>query len=67
VHLRWNDVTRERLVVRYYLERDLLIFSAMLALGGVLLIGGLVYFWLQLRTLRERRDQVAWEEDSGAP
>lgn len=67
VHLRWNDVTRERIVVRYYLERDLLIFSAILALGGILLIGGLVYFWLQLRALRERREQVAWEEDSGAP
>lgn len=67
VHLQWDDVTRERIVVEYYLERDLLIFAALATLGSVLVVAGLVYFWLQLRTLRERRREVAWEEDSGAP
>lgn len=67
VHLRWNDVTRERIVVEFYLARDLVIFTGILALGSALLLGGLAYFWLQLRTLRERRQQVAVDEDSGAP
>lgn len=67
VHLRWDEVSNERVVVEYYLDRDLVIFAAVLSLGSVLLVGGLVYFWLQLRTLRDRREQVAWEDDSGAP
>jgi hypothetical protein len=66
VHLRWNDVTQERIVVEYYLERDLVIFTVILTLGSVLLVGRLVYFCPQLRTLRERRDEVAVEDDSGA-
>lgn len=67
VHLRWEEVTGDRLVVEYYLERDLVIFATVLTVGSALLVGGLVYFWLQLRELRERRQQVAWEDDSGAP
>lgn len=67
VHLRWDSVSGERLVVEYYLERDLFIFAVVLTLASVGVLGGLVFFWLQLRTLRERREQVAWDEDSGAP
>ena len=67
VHLRWEEVTRESLVVEYYLERDLLIFGGLLAVGVVGLAGVLGYFYLQLRTLRERREQVAWDEEPGGP
>lgn len=67
VHLGWEDVTRDRIVVEYYLERDLVVFTAILLLGSVVLVGGLVYYWLQLRELRERREAVAWEDDSEAP
>lgn len=67
VHLRWDDIARDSLLVRYYLERDLVIFTALFALAGSLLVGGLVFFWLQLRTLRERREQVALDDDAGAP
>ncbi len=67
VHLLWDAVTRDRVVVEYYLERDLLIFAAVVSVGSVALVGGLAYFWLQLRTLRDRRESVAWEEGPGAP
>lgn len=67
VRLRWEDVTGERVVVEYYLERDLLIFGGVLGIALLGILGGLGYFWLQLRTLRERREQVALDEDSGAP
>ena len=67
VHLRWASVERERLVVEYYLERDLLIFGSLLAVGLVALAAVLGYFYLQLRTLRERREAVAWEEGSDGP
>jgi transposase-like protein len=66
VHLRWDAVSRDRIVVEYYLERDLVIFTAVLAVASLAILGDLVFFWLQLRTLRERRDQVALEDDSGA-
>lgn len=67
VLLRWQEVSGERIVVEYYLERDLFIFAVVLSIASVGVLGGLVFFWLQLRTLRERREQVAWDEDSGAP
>lgn len=67
VHLRWADVSGDQLVVEYYLERDLVIFAAVLTIASLGILGGIVYFYLQLRTLRERRQQVAWDEDSGAP
>jgi hypothetical protein len=67
VRLRWEDVSGERIVVEYYLERDLLIFGGVLAIALLGVLGGLGYFWLQLRTLRERREQVSWDEESGAP
>jgi hypothetical protein len=67
VHLRWTEVAGERLVVEYYLERDLLIFAGILSIALLGVVGGLAYFWLQLRTLRDRREQVAWDEDHGGP
>lgn len=67
VHLRWDAVERDQIVVEFYLERDLVIFTAVLAVAGLAVLGGLVYFWLQLRTLRERREQVAWDRDAGEP
>ena len=67
VRLRWDSVSGDRLIVEYYLERDLVIFAAVLTVASLAVLGGLVYFWLQLRTLRERRQQVAWDEDSGGP
>lgn len=65
VHLRWEEVTSDQIVLRYYLVRDLLIFGSLVAIAIALVIGGSVYFWLQLRTLRDRREEVALEGDNG--
>lgn len=67
VHLRWEAVERESLIVEYYLERDLLIFGSLVAVGLVALAAVLGYFYLQLKTLRERREAVAWDEASDEP
>ena len=61
VHVRWDEVTADRLVVRYYLVRDLWIFSGILLAGGVAAIVVLSYFWVQLRGLQERREAVDLE------
>lgn len=65
VRLRWEEVTSDQIVVRYYLVRDLLIFGSLVAIAIALILGGSVYFWLQLRTLRDRREEVALEGDNG--
>ncbi len=62
VHLRWEDVSGDSVVVRYYLARDLLIFGSVVLIALMALIGGLAYFWLQLRTLQDRRDEVALDD-----
>lgn len=62
VHLQWEEVSGDSIIVRYYLARDLLIFGSVVLLALLALIGGLGYFWLQLRTLRDRRDEVALDE-----
>lgn len=58
VHVTWAQVTDERLTVRYYLVRDLWLFAGIVGFGTVLAVVGLGYFWLQLRSFRERRRAV---------
>ena len=62
-HLQWEDVTAENINVRFYLERDLYIFTGIVALlSGVALVG-LVYFWLQIRRLEEHRQDIGLDVD----
>lgn len=65
VHVTWDAVERDRIVIRYYLIRDLYIFAGISVLAGGILVGGLAYFYLQLRALRSRREDVALDVDSG--
>ena len=58
VHVTWDEVTDDRLVVRFYLIRDLWIFGGIVAVGLVAGVVGLSYFWMQLRSIRERRQIV---------
>ena len=70
VRLDWaaDDLNGDRIVVRYYLVRDLLLLGGLIAIASVVLVGGVAYFLLQLRTLRRRREEVAWDRgDSGPP
>lgn len=63
VHLYWESVDGDRVVVRYYLVRDLYLFGGLLALSLLILVGGIAFFWLQLKNLRERREAVAIDGD----
>lgn len=66
VHLYWESVQGDRVVVRYYLVRDLYLFGGLLALSLIILVGGIAYFWLQLKNLRERVEQVALDRDGSS-
>lgn len=61
VHLYWEEARGDRIVVRYYLTTDLLLFGGLIAIGAVAAVSGVAYFLLQLRTLKRRREEVAWE------
>ena len=58
VHIRWEELTDDRLVVQFYLVRDLWIFGGVVAVGALAALLGLSYFWLQLRGIKERRQIV---------
>ncbi|MUV88916.1 hypothetical protein GJ629_02575 [Halapricum sp. CBA1109] len=72
--LQWNDVQSDTLVVQYYLDRDLLIFGGLFAIGLTAAIGGSLYYYRQIRTLRRKREDVdadvdidIEDDDSGPP
>lgn len=65
VHIRWEEPSGDRIAVRYYIVRDLLIFGSLLGIAVVLIFAGGVYFWMQLRTLKARREEVAFDRDDG--
>ncbi|MFD1512087.1 DUF5803 family protein [Halomarina rubra] len=57
-HIYWDSVSRD-VSVRYYLDRDLLIFGS---LAGLLVVAGVVggvYYLRQIRELERRREEVA--------
>ncbi|QCC50414.1 DUF5803 family protein [Halapricum salinum] len=58
VHLTWDEVDGDTLVVEYYLDRDLLIFGGIFGILLIVAIGGSVYYWRQIRDLEKRREEV---------
>lgn len=62
-HIRWETVRSRTIVVRYYLDRDLLIFGGMVALLVIAGIVGAGYYLLQIRQLVERRREVGLDVD----
>ena len=64
-HLRWDDVDRDRIVVEYYLDRDLLILGGIAGVAVLAILAGGVYYVVVIRQLRERREGVALDVDTG--
>ena len=54
----WDDVTSDSLTVRWYLERDVLLFSAIIGVAVVVGSGGTLYYYRQIRRLKRKRDEV---------
>jgi len=65
VHLVWTDVTADTVSVRYYLARDLTIFTAVVGGAVVVAIVGLAYFRLQIRELEREREEMGLNVDTG--
>ena len=63
--LYWENVDTEDLVVRYYFDRDLLLFGGFFTLMfGAALAGGL-YYWRQIRQLARQREAVDLDVEDG--
>lgn len=63
IHIYWEEVTASGVSVRFYLDRDLYIFGAILAAGLVAGTIGAAYYLLQIRALARRRQEVGLDVD----
>lgn len=55
----WNEpITSRAIRLRFYLERDLLIFGGLAAVAVVVGTVGTVYYWRQLQAVRRRRKEA---------
>lgn len=65
--IRWDRLSDGAISVRYYLQRDLLLFGGLAGLVVVLGGGGTLYYLREIRTLERRRkqmgDDVDYEDD----
>lgn len=61
--LVWEDIDNDNLVVRYYLDRDVLLFGGFLLIATVLGVGGVLYYYRQIRTLSKRREEHGLDID----
>ncbi|MDQ2072154.1 DUF5803 family protein [Haloarcula sp. H-GB4] len=63
--IRWDEVTSDQIVVRYYLDRDLWLFGGLSAIAIVIGVVGTVYYYRQLQAVIRRRKEagIDLEED----
>ncbi|MEZ3144898.1 DUF5803 family protein [Halobaculum sp. MBLA0143] len=64
VHITVSDVTTDSVVVQFYMPRDLRILAVVLAVGGLVAAGGVVYYLRQIRELRARREEMGLDVDT---
>jgi hypothetical protein len=61
--VRWANVSDGTLNVRYYLERDLLLFSGLVVLALGIGGGGAIYYLRKIRRLEARRKEYGMDVD----
>lgn len=59
----WSDVSDGALRVRYYLQRDILLFSLLVLVVTSVGVGGGIYYWRQIRRLERRREELGLDID----
>ncbi|WP_410765018.1 DUF5803 family protein [Haloferax sp. DFSO60] len=58
LHIRWESVTTDSVVVQFYLQRDLFIFAGIAAISILVGGAGIVYYRRQIEELRKRRQDL---------
>jgi len=61
--VRWANVTQGTVQVRYYLQRDLLLFGGLVAIVVAVGAGGALYYFRQIRRLEEQREELGLDVD----
>jgi hypothetical protein len=67
VSIFWEEVTTDGVSVRFYLDRDLLIFGS---IAGVLAVVGIIgagYYLLRIRRLEQRRQEIGLDIEREEP
>ncbi|MCU4799362.1 DUF5803 family protein [Halobacteria archaeon HArc-gm2] len=59
----WDDVTSQSLRVRWYLQRDLLLFTGVAVVAILVGSGGALYYYRQILQLKRRREESAIDVD----
>jgi hypothetical protein len=71
VHLTWEELDSDVLVVRWYLDRDVWLFGGLATVALVVGVVGGVYYYLQIREARRRREEegidVDYDDDREGP
>jgi hypothetical protein len=71
VHLTWETLDAELLIVRWYLDRDLWLFGGLAAIAIVVGSVGAVYYYRQIQRARRLREEegldVDYEDDREGP
>lgn len=65
--VHWDQVTSRSLRVRWYLERDLLLFAGVAVAAVVIGGGGALYYYRQIVQLKQRREETAIDVDDDDP
>jgi len=63
MHIRWENPDRN-VFVRYYLQRDILIFGGLVAVLGAVMVGGLIYYLRQIRELENKRKEMGLDVEA---
>lgn len=63
VHIAWEEVTADRVLVQFYLQRDLTLFGGLVAVFGAVALVGLAYFRRKIQELREQREELGLDVD----
>jgi predicted small lipoprotein YifL len=61
--VRWDELEDGTINVRYYLQRDLFIFSGLVGLVLILGVGGSIYYLREIRQLEEQREEMGIDVD----
>lgn len=65
VVIYWEDLTAPSMLVRYYIQRDILIFGGLAGALTVVAIIGLLRYRRELKQLREQREEMGLDVETG--
>lgn len=63
VHIRWEEMESDVISVRYYLERDVYLFGAIIVVASIGAAIAGAYVYRQMQELRRRREQAGLDVD----